>query len=191
MSAESSYKAYRAEIVKSAPPIVPYMWVASPVAPGVAAASGQSGLTVRGFRRSGVTGGGCGRGVQWSARTEERRRAGCASPAHAVGKAGRLARGFGAGSGAATGVYLADLTFIDDGNPDRIDGLINFSKPRLDYSVISNIQLYQQKPFHFRELPQIRVHLIDFPEASDAADKEMYELALELEPRGADRSQIL
>ena len=77
--------------------------------------------------------------------------------------------------GHLAGVYLADLTFIDDGNPDRIDGLINFSKRRLDYSVIANIQLYQQKPFRFRELPQVR---------------EMYELSLELEPRGAERSQI-
>jgi len=88
------------------------------------------------------------------------------------------------------GVFLADLTFIDDGNPDFVHGLINFSKRRLDYQVIASIQLYQAKPFNFREVPQIREYLIDFPESSDAAEKENYERSLELEPRGAERSQI-
>ncbi|KCV67727.1 hypothetical protein H696_05835 [Fonticula alba] len=45
------------------------------------------------------------------------------------------------------GVYLADLTFIDDGNPNRVAGLINIAKRRLDYSVISEIQMFQNEPY--------------------------------------------
>ena len=45
------------------------------------------------------------------------------------------------------GVYLTDLTFIEDGNPDtRQDGdrqLINFKKREMVFNVIQSIQLYQ------------------------------------------------
>jgi len=114
MSAESSYKQYRAEIHKAEPPIIPYI-----------------------------------------------------------------------------GVYLADLTFIDDGNPDKLNGLINFSKRRLDYSVISEIQLYQNKPFNLRDYPELRMRLQDLPDPKEGDDKELYDLSLQLEPRGAERNQIL
>ena len=33
------------------------------------------------------------------------------------------------------GVYLTDLTFIDEGNPDVLDGKINLSKRELCYKV--------------------------------------------------------
>jgi hypothetical protein len=41
------------------------------------------------------------------------------------------------------GVYLTDLTFIEDGNPDYINELINFSKRSLIYTVIAKIQQFQ------------------------------------------------
>lgn len=40
------------------------------------------------------------------------------------------------------GVHLSDLTFIEDGNPDTIDGLINFTKRRLVFRVISDLVRY-------------------------------------------------
>jgi len=42
------------------------------------------------------------------------------------------------------GVYLQDLTFINDGNPNSIEGLINFRKRELIYRVIEEFQQYQQ-----------------------------------------------
>lgn len=47
------------------------------------------------------------------------------------------------------GVYLSDLVFIDEGNPDTVESsipspLINFDKHRQVASVISEIQKYQQ-----------------------------------------------
>ena len=42
------------------------------------------------------------------------------------------------------GVYLTDLTFLMDGNPDNVDdGLINFKKRRLIAEVIEEIHQYQ------------------------------------------------
>ncbi|KJE93254.1 hypothetical protein, variant 1 [Capsaspora owczarzaki ATCC 30864] len=44
------------------------------------------------------------------------------------------------------GVYLSDLTFINDGNPDLIEGrLIHFTKRRFVYNVLAEIQQYQQQ----------------------------------------------
>jgi hypothetical protein len=88
------------------------------------------------------------------------------------------------------GVYLADLTFIDDGNPNYFENLINFSKRRLDYSVISEIQLYQNEPFNLLEYPELKAKLFDFPDAGEQVEKALYELSLKVEPRGAERSQI-
>jgi hypothetical protein len=46
------------------------------------------------------------------------------------------------------GVYLKDLTFIEDGNPDKVRGLINFAKRRMLYNTIQEVLLYQvqEKP---------------------------------------------
>merc|ERR1712137_352953 len=45
------------------------------------------------------------------------------------------------------GMYLQDLTFINDGNPNNIDGLINFRKRVLIYRVIEEFQQYQQASY--------------------------------------------
>jgi len=42
-----------------------------------------------------------------------------------------------------TGVYLTDLTFIEDGNPEKIDGLTNWGKKQMTAGVIREITLYQ------------------------------------------------
>lgn len=47
------------------------------------------------------------------------------------------------------GVYLTDLTFIEDGNPDRLKGdprLINFGKRQKTAEVIREIMIYQSTP---------------------------------------------
>lgn len=59
------------------------------------------------------------------------------------------------------GVYLSDLTFIEDGNPDVVHGgLINFDKRRLLASVLTEIQQYQQTPYPLQEVPLIRDYLM-------------------------------
>jgi son of sevenless-like protein len=40
-------------------------------------------------------------------------------------------------------MYLTDLTFLEEGNPDKIGELINFDKRRRVAAVIKEIQQYQ------------------------------------------------
>lgn len=48
------------------------------------------------------------------------------------------------------GVYLTDLTFIEDGNPDRLrhdERLINFAKQHMTSEVVREIMIYQSIPY--------------------------------------------
>eukprot|EP01104_Vermistella_antarctica_P005909 TRINITY_DN16657_c0_g1_i1.p1 TRINITY_DN16657_c0_g1~~TRINITY_DN16657_c0_g1_i1.p1 ORF type:complete len:1049 (+),score=228.63 TRINITY_DN16657_c0_g1_i1:400-3546(+) len=86
------------------------------------------------------------------------------------------------------GVYLTDLTFIDDGNPDRSkDGLINFSKREMEYNVIAEVQQYQQVKYPFKYVENIAHFLSELPYNND---DELYKLSLRHEPRGASVSDI-
>ena len=61
------------------------------------------------------------------------------------------------------GVFLTDLTFIEDGTKDTLNGrddLIHFEKRRKVSVVIRDIQQYQQTPYHFSLEPTIKEALI-------------------------------
>jgi RasGEF domain/RasGEF N-terminal motif len=87
------------------------------------------------------------------------------------------------------GVFLTDLTFIEEGNADNTkQGLINFAKRGRIYKAIEEIQQYQQ-------ISYASLKLVDhiawfFAELPANNDEELYAISLELEPRGADRSAI-
>jgi hypothetical protein len=57
------------------------------------------------------------------------------------------------------GVYLTDLTFIHDGNPDILPEtkMVNFGKCVLISDVLREIQLYQQTKFTQVLNPQFKV----------------------------------
>ncbi|KNC51962.1 cell division control protein [Thecamonas trahens ATCC 50062] len=87
------------------------------------------------------------------------------------------------------GMYLTDLTFIEDGNSDTIDGLLNFVKRRYYANVLQEIQRYQQmgyslEPDHphqeYLERCMARAQA-EIPEENVA-----YELSLTMEPRGSN-----
>ena len=78
-----------------------------------------------------------------------------------------------------SGVYLTDLTFIDE-NPDTVNGMINFTKRRLVYSVISKIQQYQQTHYNLQPVDQIIHQLLS---VSILDDNTLYGLSLKREPR--------
>eukprot|EP01156_Anaeramoeba_ignava_P002039 Anaeramoba_ignava/a217381_69.p1 GENE.a217381_69~~a217381_69.p1 ORF type:complete len:764 (-),score=277.08 a217381_69:108-2399(-) len=86
------------------------------------------------------------------------------------------------------GVYLTDITFIEDGNPDKIDNLINFYKRVLVSKVIINLQQYQQMGYNFQPVHQIQILFQKFQKWDDA---EIYKKSLLIEPRNTDRSEIL
>mmetsp|Transcript_22798 Transcript_22798/g.25377 ORF Transcript_22798/g.25377 Transcript_22798/m.25377 type:complete len:438 (+) Transcript_22798:46-1359(+) len=85
------------------------------------------------------------------------------------------------------GVYLTDLTFIEDGNPDMIGGLINWKKPQLIYRVIREIARFQRGYYTFTvddNLMRSLSQLIFLDE------QELYSKSLVLEPRGCLRKNI-
>ena len=45
------------------------------------------------------------------------------------------------------GIYLGDLTFIEEGNPDTMNDLINFAKFRM---IVNTITLMQHRQVHTR-----------------------------------------
>lgn len=78
------------------------------------------------------------------------------------------------------GIFLTDLTFIEEGNPNRIEELINFAKRRKIANVIREIQQYQQIPFVFEAVERMQVWL---KETTVCDENELYKLSLLREPR--------
>lgn len=84
------------------------------------------------------------------------------------------------------GIYLTDLTFIDDGNHNNVNGLINFAKRRLVGNVIENIRTLQQTNYNLVVVPQLRELLC---ELAPHDSEELYQLSLLREPRGTSISK--
>ena len=83
------------------------------------------------------------------------------------------------------GIYLQDLTFIEDGNPDYLaksDDLINFAKRQKTAEVIREIKQFQSSPYILQEVPGIQSFIKKSLEASLDVEA-LYERSLELEPR--------
>ncbi|KAL7746814.1 hypothetical protein RI367_007860 [Sorochytrium milnesiophthora] len=81
------------------------------------------------------------------------------------------------------GVFLSDLTFIGDGNPDLIDGrLINVEKRTMLAAVVHEIQRFQLAHYSFTGDVILQTWIM---EAMDKArsEQENYALSLEIEPR--------
>eukprot|EP00007_Cunea_sp_BSH-02190019_P006845 CAMPEP_0174231344 /NCGR_PEP_ID=MMETSP0417-20130205/1891_1 /TAXON_ID=242541 /ORGANISM="Mayorella sp, Strain BSH-02190019" /LENGTH=1210 /DNA_ID=CAMNT_0015309213 /DNA_START=169 /DNA_END=3801 /DNA_ORIENTATION=+ len=86
------------------------------------------------------------------------------------------------------GMYLTDLTFMEEGIPDNVGDLINFSKRWKVAAVIQDIQQYQQAPYHLHKLGVIQDYLTN----AQALDNEtMYKISLECMPRGAAKELTL
>ncbi len=78
------------------------------------------------------------------------------------------------------GIYTSDLTFADQGNPSRIDGLVNWDKCKLEASIIRDVHLFQQTPYVLAPVPSLQALLWSM--ASDSDDT-LYDTSLLLEPR--------
>ena len=79
------------------------------------------------------------------------------------------------------GVSLKDLTFIEDGNPNRINGkLINWSKKMLLYKRISEIRRVQLIPYNITHNAKLLAYLSNIFYMDQ---NELYETSLQLEPR--------
>jgi len=90
----------------------------------------------------------------------------------------------------AMGVLLMDLTFLEDGNPDKIQNLINFAKYRLMYKELKQIQQFQMTSYNIPLIEEIRNYVLNL-NFSTVSDDHLYNLSLSCEPRNATRLDLL
>ncbi|KAJ5948701.1 hypothetical protein N7454_002008 [Penicillium verhagenii] len=88
------------------------------------------------------------------------------------------------------GVYLTDLTFIEDGIPSLTPSeLINFNKRAKTAEVIRDIQQYQNVPYLLSPVPELQDYILsNLQAAGDVHD--MYDRSLEIEPREREDEKI-
>lgn len=87
------------------------------------------------------------------------------------------------------GVYLTDLTFIEDGNPDFIGKLINFTKRKYIYDVIAKVKQYQYTSYNLQPVYQISCLLVQ-PVREHMDEDKQFKVSLQREPRNAERADI-
>jgi len=78
------------------------------------------------------------------------------------------------------GMYLTDLTFIEEGNKNFVGGLINFQKQRLIASAIQDILVYQDKEYQF---PANETLMANLKCDHYFDDDDLFEISQYLEPR--------
>lgn len=109
------------------------------------------------------------------------------------------------------GVYLTDLVFIEDGNPDKVGNMVNWTKRRYMYNIITTFQRYQLSQYD-EKLPSpsspthaataaarvsenkeanINTFLTFLNRMPILSDKQLYEMSMAREPRNADRRDLM
>eukprot|EP00095_Tigriopus_kingsejongensis_P007206 maker-scaffold192_size271026-snap-gene-1.25 protein:Tk07206 transcript:maker-scaffold192_size271026-snap-gene-1.25-mRNA-1 annotation:"ras-specific guanine nucleotide-releasing factor 1-like" len=80
------------------------------------------------------------------------------------------------------GMYLSDLTFIEEGTPNFTDNhLLNFAKMRMIAHVIREIRQFQQTPYKIEQVPKVTNYILDPERQLD--DEMLYQQSLIVEPR--------
>jgi son of sevenless-like protein len=90
------------------------------------------------------------------------------------------------------GVYLTDLTFIEDGIPSIIkkSSLINFAKRAKTAEVIRDIQQYQNVAYNLVGVAELQEYILgNMARAGDV--HEMYAKSLEIEPREREDDRVV
>ncbi|KAK0710986.1 ras guanine nucleotide exchange factor domain-containing protein [Lasiosphaeris hirsuta] len=90
------------------------------------------------------------------------------------------------------GVYLTDLTFIEDGIPSIIKktNLINFAKRAKTAEVIRDIQQYQNVAYSLQPVPELQDYILSNMQAAGDVH-EMYDKSLLIEPREREDEKIV
>lgn len=89
------------------------------------------------------------------------------------------------------GVYLTDLTFIEDGIASIVknSNLINFAKRTKTAEVIRDIQQYQNVPYSLNAVQDLQEYILgNMKGAGDV--HEMYDESLRIEPREREDEKI-
>lgn len=83
------------------------------------------------------------------------------------------------------GLILQDLTFVHLGNPDYIDGKVNFSKRWQQFNILDSMRCFQQAHYDIRRNEDIISFFNDF--SDHLAEEALWELSLKIKPRNITR----
>ncbi|XP_063792841.1 rap guanine nucleotide exchange factor 1 isoform X2 [Pseudophryne corroboree] len=83
------------------------------------------------------------------------------------------------------GLILQDLTFVHLGNPDHIDGKVNFSKRWQQFNILDSMRRFQQAHYEIRRNDDIISFFNDF--SDHLAEEALWELSLKIKPRNITR----
>ncbi|XP_056587021.1 rap guanine nucleotide exchange factor 1b isoform X4 [Triplophysa dalaica] len=83
------------------------------------------------------------------------------------------------------GLILQDLTFVHLGNPDYIDGKVNFSKRWQQFNILDSMRRFQQVHYELKRNDDIVSFFNDF--SDHLAEEALWELSLKIKPRNISR----
>ncbi|XP_077944099.1 rap guanine nucleotide exchange factor 1b isoform X20 [Gasterosteus aculeatus] len=83
------------------------------------------------------------------------------------------------------GLILQDLTFVHLGNPDLIDGKVNFSKRWQQFNILDSMRRFQQVHYDLKRNEDIVCFFNDF--SDHLAEEALWELSLKIKPRNITR----
>ncbi|XP_041815707.1 rap guanine nucleotide exchange factor 1b isoform X2 [Chelmon rostratus] len=83
------------------------------------------------------------------------------------------------------GLILQDLTFVHLGNPDLIDGKVNFSKRWQQFNILDSMRRFQQVHYELKRNEDIVSFFNDF--SDHLAEEALWELSLKIKPRNITR----
>ncbi|XP_069039671.1 rap guanine nucleotide exchange factor 1b isoform X8 [Lepisosteus oculatus] len=83
------------------------------------------------------------------------------------------------------GLILQDLTFVHLGNPDFIDGKVNFSKRWQQFNILDSMRRFQQVHYDLKRNDDIVSFFNDF--SDHLAEEALWELSLKIKPRNITR----
>ncbi|XP_013862017.1 rap guanine nucleotide exchange factor 1b isoform X6 [Austrofundulus limnaeus] len=83
------------------------------------------------------------------------------------------------------GLILQDLTFVHLGNPDLIDGKVNFSKRWQQFNILDSMRRFQQAHYELKRNEDIISFFNDF--SDHLAEEALWELSLKIKPRNITR----
>jgi FtsZ-binding cell division protein ZapB len=78
------------------------------------------------------------------------------------------------------GLYLRDLTFTDDGNPNQVEGLINFKKRTMISRVLMEIKRFQGRSYSFKAIPEIIAPISRYEQINEG---DAYDASRRIEPK--------
>ncbi|XP_067106011.1 rap guanine nucleotide exchange factor 1b isoform X4 [Osmerus mordax] len=83
------------------------------------------------------------------------------------------------------GLILQDLTFVHLGNPDLIEGKVNFSKRWQQFNILDSMRRFQQVHYELKRNDDIVSFFNDF--SDHLAEEALWELSLKIKPRNITR----